>query len=111
MLSLRTFVQPPLPPPVSDHQVPTLLPPASRRRAPHRHSAAAAAVRAGLTSGWDLALQRVLPYIDGRCHVARIAERARMDVTLVRRSLRQLLYWGAVAMVDIFQVRSDGGQL
>ena len=53
--------------------------------------------------GWDLALVALLPFIDGRSHVRAIAELAGMDLAVVRAALRQLLFYGLVALVDAFQ--------
>ena len=56
--------------------------------------------------GWDLGLRMILPHIDGISHVQAIAERADVDVGVVRSGLRHLLYYGLVAMVDVFQFRN-----
>ena len=55
------------------------------------------------SAGWDLALRRALPFIDGTSCVRRIAVAADMDVGLVRRVVQQLVYFGCAAVVDIFQ--------
>eukprot|EP00698_Gefionella_okellyi_P018348 TRINITY_DN5490_c0_g1_i1.p1 TRINITY_DN5490_c0_g1~~TRINITY_DN5490_c0_g1_i1.p1 ORF type:complete len:380 (-),score=90.67 TRINITY_DN5490_c0_g1_i1:867-2006(-) len=52
---------------------------------------------------WDLALQRVLPHIDGVNNVSQIAQRAEVDSTIVQAALRHLQYYNAVMMVDVFQ--------
>lgn len=52
---------------------------------------------------WDLTLQRIIPYIDGVNYVKRISILADVDLELVNAALRQLLYYGCVAMIDIFQ--------
>ena len=71
---------PPPPPPPQDHLAPVLVaePPA-------------AAVR-----GWDLALQRLLPLMDGTQPVARIAAAACVDVALARRATATLQAGGCV---------------
>ena len=55
------------------------------------------------SAGWDLALRRVLPFIDGTSCIRRIAFAADVDVALVRQVVQQLIYFGAAAVVDIFQ--------
>jgi hypothetical protein len=53
--------------------------------------------------GWDVALVALLPLIDGRSHARAIAELAGADLSLVRCALRQLLHFGLIALVDVFQ--------
>lgn len=54
-------------------------------------------------SCWDLGLTTLLPHIDGVNFVRVIAEKADMDTGLVCSGLRQLLFYGLIGMVDIFQ--------
>ena len=77
---------PPPPPPPQDHLAPVLVaePPA-------------AAVR-----GWDLALQRLLPLMDGTQPVARIAAAACVDVALARRATATLQAGGWVRLLPLF---------
>lgn len=60
-------------------------------------------VGVGAESGWDLCLRTLLPHIDGVNYVRAIAEAADVEVALVKRAVQHLLYYGAVALVDIFQ--------
>mmetsp|Transcript_4957 Transcript_4957/g.7660 ORF Transcript_4957/g.7660 Transcript_4957/m.7660 type:complete len:472 (-) Transcript_4957:150-1565(-) len=60
-------------------------------------------IQTHVNSLWDLTLQQVIPFIDGSRYVRRIAEDAQVDVKLVIQSLRQLLYYGYIKMLDIFQ--------
>ena len=78
--------RPPPPPPPQDHLAPVLVaePPA-------------AAVR-----GWDLALQRLLPLMDGTQPVARIAAAACVDVALARRATATLQAGGWVRLLPLF---------
>lgn len=46
---------------------------------------------------------QVLPYIDGRSHVARIAIEADVDIGLVKACIQNLLYYGVVQLIPIFQ--------
>ena len=46
---------------------------------------------------------KVLPYIDGRSHVARIAIEADVDIGLVKACIQNLLYYGLVQLIPIFQ--------
>ena len=52
---------------------------------------------------WDLTIQRLEQHIDGRKFVKRIAIESGMDISLVRRALRQLLYYRVIVMLDVFQ--------
>ena len=56
-----------------------------------------------ITSEWDLTLQQILPYVDGVRFVKRISLDAGVEVALVKHCVRQLLYYGCVSLVDIFQ--------
>lgn len=59
---------------------------------------------AGLVSReWDLTFLEVLRFIDGNRHVKLISELSGVAVALVRRCIRQLLYFRCVRLVDIFQ--------
>ncbi|TYZ61759.1 hypothetical protein PybrP1_001085 [[Pythium] brassicae (nom. inval.)] len=51
---------------------------------------------------WDLALQQIVPFIDGVRYVKRISLEADVEIAIVKKCVRQLLYYGCVAMVDIF---------
>jgi len=52
---------------------------------------------------WDLTTKQILPYIDGRSHVAKIAIEADVDNGLVKACIQNLLYYGIVQLVPIFQ--------
>lgn len=52
---------------------------------------------------WDLTMQQVIPFVDGHRHVREIAEQSSVDVELVMECIRQLIYFGCIAIVDIFQ--------
>jgi len=52
---------------------------------------------------WDLTTKQVLPYIDGRSHVAKIAIEADVDNGLVKACIQNLLYYGVVQLIPIFQ--------
>jgi hypothetical protein len=41
---------------------------------------------------WDLALQKIIPYIDGVNYVKKIAKDADMDMDIVVKALQHLLY-------------------
>ena len=86
-LALKLFPRLLEPPRVSDYHVPVLV----------RN------LRPLVNRDWDLTIQRLEPHIDGKKFVRRIAVDAGMELALVRRCLRQLLYYRAIAMVDVFQ--------
>ncbi|XP_054289536.1 GATOR complex protein NPRL2 [Macrosteles quadrilineatus] len=75
------------PSPVLDHQVPVFLETHDMFR----------------SEQWDLTTQQVLPYIDGMNHVAKIASEADVENNLVKSCLQNLVYYGLVSMVPIFQ--------
>lgn len=75
------------PAPVLDHQVPVFLETADMF----------------YSEQWDLTTQQVLPYIDGLNHVAKIAAEADVENNLVKSCLQNLVYYGVVSMVPIFQ--------
>jgi len=57
-----------------------------------------------LGSDWDLCLHQVVPFIDGVSYVKKIAREAGIHIEIVKRALSHLLYYGCIAMIDIFQV-------
>ncbi|KAF5290517.1 hypothetical protein FQA39_LY03621 [Lamprigera yunnana] len=72
------------PPLVADHQVPIFL-------------------KVVPTHEWDLTTQQVAPYIDGFNHIARIAALADVENNLVKACVQNLVYYGVVALVPLFQ--------
>ncbi|GLH15915.1 GATOR complex protein NPRL2, partial [Gryllus bimaculatus] len=52
---------------------------------------------------WDLTTQQVLPYIDGFNHVAKIAAEADVENNLVKACVQNLVYYGVVSLIPIFQ--------
>lgn len=54
----------------------------------------------------DLVLARIHPHVDGIAHVARIAERAQVDVKLVRRAVRGLVAMGRARTLDLFHFQA-----
>lgn len=56
-----------------------------------------------LSKSCDLTLQLVMPHVDGVNYVRRIADITSVAVDLVQLAIRQLLYFGYVAIIDIFQ--------
>jgi len=55
------------------------------------------------TREWDLTFLQILGFINGERHVKLIAELSGVGVALVRRCIRQLMYYRCVRLVDIFQ--------
>ncbi|KAG2775519.1 hypothetical protein JG687_00002920 [Phytophthora cactorum] len=51
---------------------------------------------------WDLALQQIVPFIDGVRYVKRISLEADVEIAIVKKCVRQLLYYGCVTLIDIF---------
>ncbi|XP_029175760.1 GATOR complex protein NPRL2 [Nylanderia fulva] len=77
----------PEPKPVLDHQVPIFL--VDKDSFQHDQ--------------WDLTTQQVLPYIDGFNHVSRIAAAADVENNLVKSCVQNLVYYGVVTLIPIFQ--------
>lgn len=75
------------PAPVQDHQVPVFL--------YNRDSFA--------SDQWDLTTNQILPYIDGYNHVSKIAAKADVETSLVKTCIQNLVYYGVVTLVPIFQ--------
>ena len=55
---------------------------------------------------WDLAVQQVIPHIDGVRSAKQLARAARVDLDVVLRSLRVLRHYRCLAVVDTFQYRN-----
>ncbi|QDS70929.1 hypothetical protein FKW77_006737 [Venturia effusa] len=51
----------------------------------------------------DLTLQRIIPHINGVLSIAQIATRADTDLSLTRKAVQHLLFYGCVLILDIFQ--------
>ena len=49
---------------------------------------------------WDLTMRTIIPYIDGVNSIARIAEAADADLSLVRKAIAHLLYYSCVILLD-----------
>ncbi len=75
------------PPEVFDHHVPVRV----------------RSIDALVTKEWDVTIKRVLDFIDGERHIKLIAEESGVASSLVRKCVRQLLYFRCVRLVDIFQ--------
>eukprot|EP01104_Vermistella_antarctica_P001293 TRINITY_DN11345_c0_g1_i1.p1 TRINITY_DN11345_c0_g1~~TRINITY_DN11345_c0_g1_i1.p1 ORF type:complete len:399 (-),score=95.71 TRINITY_DN11345_c0_g1_i1:114-1310(-) len=60
-------------------------------------------LRSFLNNDWDLTIQKILPLIDGVSYVRRIAQDADVDIELVKRGIQHLVYYKAIALIDIFQ--------
>ncbi|CAB3382742.1 Hypothetical predicted protein [Cloeon dipterum] len=52
---------------------------------------------------WDLTTQQVLPFINGFNHVAKIAAEADVESNLVKACVQNLVYYGVVQLIPIFQ--------
>ncbi|KAK3574104.1 hypothetical protein QTP86_003409 [Hemibagrus guttatus] len=56
-----------------------------------------------IKSQWDLTTQQILPYVDGYRHIQKISAEADVELNLVRIAIQNLLYYGVVTLVSIFQ--------
>lgn len=52
---------------------------------------------------WDLTTQQIIPYIDGYRHISRIATEADVEVSLVKACIQNMIYYGIVKLIPIFQ--------
>ncbi|KAF3041669.1 Nitrogen permease regulator 2 [Didymella heteroderae] len=86
-INLKLFPTRPPPPPVLAHQVPIL-------------TMSLAGLQSPISS--DLTLNRVLPYINGVNSISRIAQLADTDLSLTRRAVQHLVYYGCLVLLDIF---------
>lgn len=50
----------------------------------------------------DLTLNRILPYINGINSISRIAQLADTDLSLTRRAIQHLVYYGCLVLLDMF---------
>lgn len=55
---------------------------------------------------WDLTPQRIRPHMDGVKHIQRIAELADVELKLVKRAVRDLMYHERVILLDIFHFQA-----
>jgi len=55
---------------------------------------------------WDLTLRRIQQHIDGVNYVQRIAELADVELKLVKRAVRELLYHDRATLLDIFHFQA-----
>ncbi|KAI4631838.1 uncharacterized protein J4E87_002544 [Alternaria ethzedia] len=86
-INLKLFPTRPPPPPILAHQVPLLTISLSSLQQP-------------VSS--DLTLNRILPYINGINSIAHIAQLADTDLSLTRRAIQHLVYYGCLILLDIF---------
>jgi hypothetical protein len=86
-INLKLFPTRPPPPPILAHQVPLLTISLSSLQPP-------------ISS--DLTLNRILPYVNGVHSISRIAQLADTDLSLTRRAIQHLVYYGCLVLLDIF---------
>ncbi|KAK5130884.1 hypothetical protein LTR08_001605 [Meristemomyces frigidus] len=90
VLNLRLTVPRPAPPKVHAWDVPLLI-----RSLPNPEEWT-----------WDLTLQRIHQHIDGVKSIQRIAELADVELQLVQRAVRELLYHDRIVLLDIFHFQA-----
>lgn len=86
-INLKLFPTRPPPPPIHAHQVPILTISLSSLSTP-------------ISS--DLTFNRILPYINGIQSVAQIAQLADADLSLTRKAMQHLVYYGCLVLLDVF---------
>lgn len=55
---------------------------------------------------WDLTLQRIWKHVDGIRHVQKIAELADVELKLVKRAVKELVYHGRAMLLDVFHFQA-----
>ncbi|TKA68534.1 hypothetical protein B0A55_11818 [Friedmanniomyces simplex] len=55
---------------------------------------------------WDLTLQRIYPHLDGVKHIQRICDHADVELKLVRRAVRELIYHQRAILLDLFHFQA-----
>ncbi|KAF1851412.1 nitrogen permease regulator 2 [Cucurbitaria berberidis CBS 394.84] len=86
-INLKLFPTRPPPPPILAHQVPLLTISLSSLQTP-------------ISS--DLTLNRILSYINGVNSISHIAQLADTDLSLTRKAIQHLVYYGCLVLLDIF---------
>lgn len=86
-INLKLFPTRPPSPPIHAHQVPILTISLSSLSTP-------------ISS--DLTLNRILPYINGIHSVAHIAQLADTDLSLTRKAIQHLVFYGCLVLLDVF---------
>lgn len=86
-INLKLFPTRPPPPPVHAHTVPLLTISLSLLSRP-------------LSS--DLTLARILPHINGINSVSLISQLADTDLSLTRKAIQHLVYYGCLVLLDVF---------
>ncbi|KAF2789675.1 nitrogen permease regulator 2 [Melanomma pulvis-pyrius CBS 109.77] len=86
-INLKLFPTHPPPPPIYPHHVPLLTISLDSLTSP-------------VSS--DLTLTRVLPFINGIHSVSHIAQLADTDLSLTRKAIQHLVYYGCLILLDIF---------
>ncbi|KAF2864868.1 nitrogen permease regulator 2-domain-containing protein [Massariosphaeria phaeospora] len=86
-INLKLFPTRPPPPPIHAHQVPLLTLSLSSLTSP-------------ISS--DLTMLRILPCINGINSVAHIAQLADTDLSLTRKAIQHLVYYGCLVLLDVF---------
>jgi len=84
VLCLKLFKEPLPPAPVDDWEVPVLL---------YDNMLL-------LNIPWELSMRHLIPHIDGRRSTKSIAREAEVDVDIVKKSIRVLIWYGIVAVTD-----------
>lgn len=86
-INLKLFPTRPPPPPILAHQVPVL-------------TISLTSLQTPISS--DLTLNRILPFVNGVHSISHIAQLADTDLSLTRRAVQHLVYYGCLVLLDVF---------
>nr|CCA21887.1 conserved hypothetical protein [Albugo laibachii Nc14] len=59
-------------------------------------------VKCDTCAEWDLAIQQIVPFLDGVKSIRRISMEANMEIQLVKKCVAQLIFFNYVQLIDIF---------
>lgn len=102
-LTLKLFPSLPIPPEPFDYEVPIMLKNLDTLQYGVQIMTEETNHRSIEDNNWDLALRLILPYINGIYYIKQISILADIDKSIVKKVIQNLVYYGTVKLMDIFQ--------
>ena len=99
-LTLKLFPSLPIPPSPEDYEVPIMI---KNLETLQYGIMTNNGYKSMDDNNWDLALRILLPYINGINYIKQISIYADVDITIVKKVIQNLIHYGCVKLVDIFQ--------